>query len=749
MTISRCRSACSACRSNGRERCPGTGTPIRRTTSVSWRPSSAAAGSAPAAPTTSPRPGRTLATRRRAARSSSCATTRAAAGVPQRVPPPRLAAGRRVRPGARAVVPVPRLGVPARRVAGQGRWRRASRTASTRPTTRSARCRSTTFARSIMVNVDPARRAVRPRAARRRARRRTGSTSMELGERTRYERHFNWKVLLENYCENYHTPFIHSQLPAGGYEYPIECAGPAVIAWDRPLAAARRVRAGTARPPPGRRRLGGRRRRGRRRVVQQRHLPRRVPQHGHLLLRRLRGDVPAHADRPGDDGRRARVLLAPDVPPSAGPPIWPPPARWSSRTCGCASALQGTYDAGLSADGVLSTEHEAGVAHIHQLAARRARRPGADRPSVRSGPWPRRPAPASPPTSGASRSSRRPTGSRSSAGCTTCASPTSPTSSTSARGLIHYHFATKDELIEAMLRETADRRGGRRAREPGEASPLPQDRLARVDRGVPPVAARDHVVGAVDRRVGRGAARRQPAADLRGARRRLGRADRRGHRRRRGQPACSAAPTRWPSSWRLCALLDGLGLQVVLHQATMTRAQMHKHVRRAAALELGLRPCPTDLSGSSGTRAQARSQRLRIGSGGRAVASRASNQAGCSPQTVGPPARVGNGGRPRQPRCTPHAVAVVVLALTASHHESKRKEVCIEMDNPRSEKVAIVDEIASKLSDSKAVFVTEYRGLKVGALATLRGALARAVPSTRCTRTPWPGSPPTRPASRA
>ena len=43
-------------------------------------------------------------------------------------------------------------------------------------------------------------------------------------------------MLLENYCENYHTPFIHSQLPTAGYEYPIECAGPAVIAWDRPLA---------------------------------------------------------------------------------------------------------------------------------------------------------------------------------------------------------------------------------------------------------------------------------------------------------------------------------------------------------------------------------------------------------------------------------------------------------------------------------------------------------------------------------
>ena len=48
------------------------------------------------------------------------------------------------------------------------------------------------------------------------------------------------------------------------------------------------------------------------------------------------------------------------------------------------------------------------------------------------------------------------------------------------------------------------------------------------------------------------------------------------------------------------------------------------------------------------------------------------------------------------------------------------------MENPRAEKVAIVDEIATKLSDAKAVFVTEYRGLKVGALATLRGALRQS-----------------------
>jgi large subunit ribosomal protein L10 len=48
------------------------------------------------------------------------------------------------------------------------------------------------------------------------------------------------------------------------------------------------------------------------------------------------------------------------------------------------------------------------------------------------------------------------------------------------------------------------------------------------------------------------------------------------------------------------------------------------------------------------------------------------------------------------------------------------------MDNPRPEKVATVDEIATKLTDAPAVFVTEYRGLTVGAMATLRSALREA-----------------------
>jgi large subunit ribosomal protein L10 len=45
------------------------------------------------------------------------------------------------------------------------------------------------------------------------------------------------------------------------------------------------------------------------------------------------------------------------------------------------------------------------------------------------------------------------------------------------------------------------------------------------------------------------------------------------------------------------------------------------------------------------------------------------------------------------------------------------------MDDPRPEKVAIVDEIAGKLASASAVFVTEYRGMNVTALAGLRGSL--------------------------
>ena len=48
------------------------------------------------------------------------------------------------------------------------------------------------------------------------------------------------------------------------------------------------------------------------------------------------------------------------------------------------------------------------------------------------------------------------------------------------------------------------------------------------------------------------------------------------------------------------------------------------------------------------------------------------------------------------------------------------------MDNPRSEKVAVVDEVRERLSSANAALLTEYRGLAVGELARLRRSLREA-----------------------
>lgn len=48
------------------------------------------------------------------------------------------------------------------------------------------------------------------------------------------------------------------------------------------------------------------------------------------------------------------------------------------------------------------------------------------------------------------------------------------------------------------------------------------------------------------------------------------------------------------------------------------------------------------------------------------------------------------------------------------------------MEDPRPEKVAIVEEVRERLSSSGGVVLTEYRGLKVGELAELRRALRQA-----------------------
>jgi len=44
-------------------------------------------------------------------------------------------------------------------------------------------------------------------------------------------------------------------------------------------------------------------------------------------------------------------------------------------------------------------------------------------------------------------------------------------------------------------------------------------------------------------------------------------------------------------------------------------------------------------------------------------------------------------------------------------------------ENPRAEKVAVVDEVTAKLNSAQAAIITEYRGMSVAQLATLRRQL--------------------------
>ena len=59
---------------------------------------------------------------------------------------------------------------------------------------------------------------------------------LELVVRETDERPFNWKVLLENYSENYHTPFVHPEIDTSSSDdYPMVSDGPVLYAWDRRL----------------------------------------------------------------------------------------------------------------------------------------------------------------------------------------------------------------------------------------------------------------------------------------------------------------------------------------------------------------------------------------------------------------------------------------------------------------------------------------------------------------------------------
>lgn len=264
-----------------------------------------------------------------------------------------------------ALLSVPRLGLPARRVVGAIGGRR--RSGGIRP----RRFRLVPGLGHDVRPVDPGQ----PRPARGAVRSGPAGAALdpyrlddlELGERTAYECAFNWKVLLENYCENYHTPFVHSQLPVGGYEYPIETAGPVVFAWDRPLAPRDDSERALHHSRPGDAGWA---------AVADVAAAESFNNGGYFALfpntaiSCFAGFAATFRLTPsGPSATRVEreYFWHPSVPPHRRAADLAATREVVEQDLTMCEAVQGTYDAGLSADGVLSTEHENGVAHVHQL----------------------------------------------------------------------------------------------------------------------------------------------------------------------------------------------------------------------------------------------------------------------------------------------------------------------------------------------------------------------------------------------
>jgi phenylpropionate dioxygenase-like ring-hydroxylating dioxygenase large terminal subunit len=181
------------------------------------------------------------------------------------------------------------------------------------------------------------------------------------------ERPFNWKVLLENYSENYHTPFVHPEIDTSSSEdYPMVSDGLVLYAWDRvlhPSTDDERVRAALLPGEPGWEALGA-----------------------------------AGTDRPYDVGSyltvwpnlmvnlfpdaalvmwmeplsatrtrvQRRLFVAADMSPERGESIVAAHRLVHDQDVDICSRVQRSHNAGLDANGVLATVEERGVFFVHE-----------------------------------------------------------------------------------------------------------------------------------------------------------------------------------------------------------------------------------------------------------------------------------------------------------------------------------------------------------------------------------------------
>jgi choline monooxygenase len=192
--------------------------------------------------------------------------------------------------------------------------------------------------------------------------------SMELTLSETDDRHFNWKVLLENYSENYHTPFVHPELDTSAKEdYPMVSDGVVLYAWDRPLrptgSRVDEIRATLLPGEPGWEELAS------------------IPMDGpygiggyltvwpNLMMNVFPGACMAMWIEPLDATTtrvERRLFVRPDIDDVTRKSIVAAHGLVHSQDIDICNKVQRSHNAGLDADGVLATVEERGVYFVHE-----------------------------------------------------------------------------------------------------------------------------------------------------------------------------------------------------------------------------------------------------------------------------------------------------------------------------------------------------------------------------------------------
>ena len=192
--------------------------------------------------------------------------------------------------------------------------------------------------------------------------------SMELALSETNVRQFNWKVLLENYSENYHTPFVHPEIDTSSSEdYPMISDGVVLYAWDRPLRSSGsrvdEIRTTLLPGEPGWEELAS------------------IPMDGpygiggyltvwpNLMMNVFPGAFLAMWMEPIDATTtrvERRLFVRPDIDDDVRKSIISAHAMVHDQDVDICNRVQRSHNAGLDADGVLATVEERGVYFVHQ-----------------------------------------------------------------------------------------------------------------------------------------------------------------------------------------------------------------------------------------------------------------------------------------------------------------------------------------------------------------------------------------------